>query len=327
MAGNTNSVDGYTEAFYNAYKIGYEAILQEKKFFWDGTMRMEPLEGENKSYDFVGSIELTEKSERFADVPIEDMTHNRRWISPRYFEKGIYRDDLDQIALQSDPTSAYMEALMKGSIRTMNGIGTAAFFGSVRGGINPGADRDGNAITYTFTNTAIDGTTALSGGRTIPHDADKVGAVGGTTSGLTIQKMIIARTALVQLNNDPDDIFYIAVSPKQKADLLEAAETQSSDTSNVKALVAGEIDTYMGFRFIETNQITLGTNNDINSDTNVYECPVWTKEGMLMARHLMPRFRLDFLPTKQIWQIYAVMGANAIRMDEDKVVKIECANV
>ena len=121
MAGNTNSVTGYTEAFYNAYKLGYEAILQEKRFFWEGTMRMEALEGENKSYDFVSSIELDEKEERFGDIPIEDMTHNRRWISPRYFRKGIYVDSEDQIMLQSDPTSAYMQALMKGSIRTMSG--------------------------------------------------------------------------------------------------------------------------------------------------------------------------------------------------------------
>ena len=62
---NTNSTDGYTEAFYDAYTRGYEAILQEKKFFWDGTMRMEALQGENQSYDFVGSIELTERTNYF----------------------------------------------------------------------------------------------------------------------------------------------------------------------------------------------------------------------------------------------------------------------
>lgn len=327
MAGNTNSVTGYAEAFYDAYTTGYEAILQEKKFFWEGTMRMEPLQGENQSYDFVSSIDLDEKVSRFEDIPIEDMTHNRRWISPKYFRKGIFVDDEDQIALHTDPTSDYMQALLKGSIRTMNGIGTTAFFGTVRGGIEPGVDRTGTATTYAFTNTAIDGDTAGSGGRTIPHDSTKNGASGGTSTGLTIDKMIIAREALVQLNNDPDETFYIAVNPRQKSDLLRSAETQSSDTSAVKALVAGEINTYMGFQFIETNQVAIGSSNDIDSNTNIYPCPVWTKEGMLFARHKAPMFDVDKVVRKQVWQIAARMGANAIRMDEDKVLKIECAAV
>ena len=323
---NINDTNGYEQAFFNAYTQGYELILQERKFFWDGTMRMEALRGENEAYDFLGTIELDEKVSRFEDVPVEDMTHNRRWISPRYFRKAIFVDDEDQIALHTDPTGDYIRSLGLGSIRTMNGIGTDAFFGSVRGGIVPGADRDGTSVAYSFVNTAIAPGT-VEGGRTIPHDADKNSDVGGTSTGLTIDKMIQAREALIQMDNDPDDVFYIGVNPRQKSDLLRQAETQSSDTSAVKALVAGEIDTYMGFRFIETNQIVLGSSNDINEDTNVYECPVWTKMGMLFARHMSPMFKVDWIPRKQIWQIAARMGANAIRMDEDKVLKIECAAV
>ena len=108
------------------------------------------------------------------------------------------------------------------------------------------------------------------------------------------------------------------------SDLLREAETQSIDTSIVRSLHAGVIHEYMGFRFIVTNQITLGTTNDIDGDTNIYDVPVWTKEGMLFARHESPIFNVDWLPRKQIWQISARTGMQSIRMDEDKVLKIEC---
>jgi hypothetical protein len=80
----------------------------------------------------------------------------------------------------------------------------------------------------------------------------------------------------------------------------------------------------MGFRFVKTNRIAIGSSNDVDADTSVYELPVFTKETMLFARHETPIFNVDWLPRKQIWQISARCGMNAIRMDECKIIKIEC---
>jgi hypothetical protein len=108
------------------------------------------------------------------------------------------------------------------------------------------------------------------------------------------------------------------------SDLLLQAETQSIDTNIIRSLYAGVVNEYMGFRFVITNNIAIGSSNDVDSDTNVFGCPVWTKEGMLFAKHQSPIFNTDWIPRKQIWQISARVGMNAIRMDEDKVLKIEC---
>jgi len=312
---NTNGTSGYTEAFYNSYTTGYEAILQQKRPMYQGLLREERIEGENESYDFLGTIELDEKASRFEDIPIEDMTHNRRWITPKWYRKGIFVDKEDDIALHTDPTSDYIQALAKGEIRKENSVITSAFFANVDGGKTPGTD------TYVLSNTAY----ATSGvGRTVVHDAKNDFTAGGVSSGLTIEKLILAKRALQELENDPDDMFYIAVAPKQMSDLLLQAETQSIDTNIIRSLYAGVVNEYMGFRFVITNNITIGSSNDVDSDTNVFECPVWTKEGMLFAKHESPIFNTDWLPRKQIWQISARVGMNAIRMDEDKVLKIEC---
>ena len=310
---NTNDTTGYTEAFYNAYTAGYEHILQEKKPQFQGLVREERIEGENESYDFLGTIELDQKTTRFEDIPIEDMTHNRRWISPVWYRKGIFVDKEDDIALHTDPTSDYIQALAKGVIRKENDVNVAAFFADVTGGKN-------RADTYSFDEDEFDS----DDGRVIVHDVQSDYTNGGVSCGLTIEKLILARQAMITLENDPDDMFYIAVNPKQMSDLLREAETQSIDTNIVRSLVAGVVNEYMGFRFVVTNNIVIGTNNAVDTTTEVYECPVWTKEGMLFARHESPIFNVDWLPRKQIWQISARVGMNAIRMDESKVLRIEC---
>ncbi len=316
---NSNDTSGYTEAFFNSYTTGYEAVNQERKPQYQGLLREERIEGENEAYDFLGIIELDEKTTRFEDLPVEDMLHNRRWIAPKFFEKAIFVDKLDDIALHTDPTSDYIQALAKGEIRRQNITVTNSFFANVSGGKNPGDD------TFVFTESAyVTATKLTTGGRVIVHDAQNDFTAGGVSSGLTIDKLVLARQALMELENDPDDLFYIAVSPKQMSDLLREAETQSIDTAIIRSLVAGIVNEYMGFRFVVTNRILIGSSNDVDLDTNVFKVPVWTKEGMLFAKHNSPIFNVDWLPRKQIWQVSARVGMAAIRMDEDKVIQIEC---
>lgn len=156
------------------------------------------------------------------------------------------------------------------------------------------------------------------------HDVQSDYSAGGVSTGLTIEKMILSRQALLELENDPDAMFNIACAPKQGSDLLREAETQSIDTNMIKSLVNGVVNEYMGFRFVFTNRIAIGSSNDVDTDTSVYELPVFTKETMLFARHETPIFNVDWIPRKQVWQISARCGMNSIRMDESKIIKIEC---
>ena len=318
-ANGQNTVPGYQEAFYNAYTPMMAQILQEDKRAYAGAVMQETIEGENQAYDFVGTIELDKKTSRFEDIPIEEMDHTRRWISPEWYRKGIFIDKEDDIALLMDPTSSYITALGKGEVRKENDVINDARFGDVSGGKLPGDD------TYSFSNLAFTNV-AGTGGRTILVDAANDFSASGTDTGLTIEKLILAREALVELKNDPNEAMYIGVNQRQLSDLLRQAETQSIDTNIIRSLVNGSVTQYMGFNFIVDYNIQLGSANGVGGE-NVYECPVWTKEGMLFARHQTPILGVDWLPRKQIWQVSARTGMNAIRMDEDRVLKIECASV
>ncbi len=319
--GNTNDVRGYPEAFVNAYTPGYEHVLQEMDDVYSGKTRVDSIDGENKAYDFLGTIDLDKKKARFEDIPIDDMVHNRRWIYPEWYRKGILVDKEDQIMQHADPAGDYIKALANGVVRLKNDVIHASFFANVKGGKNPGDD------TFSYKNTLMAPTTA-QGGRTIPHDcADESFAVGGTSSGLTLNKLQMATRAFGELKVNLNGPRYIALTHKHINDLIFDAKLQSIDTSPYKALAAGTIPgmTWGGWTFVIDYNITKGSSNDIDSDTNVYELPVWVPQGMLFAQHNTPQFAIDRLPRKGLFvhQIAALCGMNCIRMDEDRVFKIE----
>ena len=317
--GNTNDTSGYAEAFVNAYTPGYEHVLQEKMDVYVGKSRVDTIRGENKSYDFLGTIDLEKKKARFEDIPIDDMTHNRRWLFPEWYRKGIFVDNEDQIMEHTDPTGDYIVALANGVVRLKNDVFHGAFFANVKGGKNPGDD------TYSFKNTLMAPTTS-QGGRTIPHDcADESFAAGGTSAGLTLNKLQMATRAFGELKVNLNGPRYIALTHKHINDLIFDAKTQSIDTSPFKSLASGQITQWGGWTFVIDYNITKGSSNDIDSDTNVYELPVWVPAGMLFAQHASPIFDVVRIPRKgpHVHQIAALAGMVAGRMDEDRVFKIE----
>lgn len=318
--GNVNDTSGYAEAFKDTYDGVFRDVLQESMDVYAGATGVDVLEGEHKFYDFVGTIDLSQKTTRFADVPIDTVDHNRRRMSPVFYRKGVYKDLEDIIALVADPTSAYLRALSKGHIRKKNDVIYAAFEATVSG------DTQGTTDTYAFNDSLCAYTTA-EGGRTIAHDTNDDYSAGGTSTGLTTEKLILTREALVGLKNDPNQVFNLVCSQRQISDLFREAEVNSVDTSPFRALADGKMLPYHGFRFLVDYNIALGSLNDIDGDANIYPCYAFTNDALLFAQHKSPAFSIDWLPAKQIYQIYMSVGMNCIRMDEDKVIKIECAKV
>lgn len=309
----------YKTLFYNAYTSAYTQVPQERRNVFDGKVTMDTIEGENKSYQDFGISTMKKKTTRFTEVVPTDNDMRRRWIFPEFYYDVKLVDRQDNIALLADPTSSFITSLAYAIERQKRDVVLAAFDASVSGGKNPGD------TTYTFTNTAISNAT----GRTVPHDVTNQGTAGGTSSGLTVEKLILVREKFATLGI-PDGVpIMLACSFRQKSDLLREAETQSSDTSEIKALVDGRIDSYMGINFVTTNAITIGSSNDIDSDTNVYECFAYIPEGVILATNPSPTFMIDrrVEMVGDVWQIKADFGCNALRLHEDMVIKVECAAV
>ncbi len=310
----------YTGLFVNAYNAAYEQVPQEKRNPFNGTVQVVPITGEYISFDDIGKATGKKKTTRFSLRVPSDITHRRRWISPEYYYADpMLVDKQDDIALHSDPTSAYMQAIAYWVERQKRDVVLDAFEGSVVAGKNPGDDP---ALTFNDTIYTVGGA-----GRTIVHDTKEDFTANGTSTGLTEQKIMLAQLAFSQLDIPDGSTMYIACSYQQIKDLRDSALLQSIDTSDIKALMNREIRQLMGVRFVVTNGIKKGTSNDIDGDKDIYPCYAWVEGAIKYAPFSAPKFnvwkRNDMVG--DVWQIDCDFGANAIRSHEDMVLKIECA--
>jgi len=307
----------YMELFYNAYNAARLHVPQERKNPFEGTVTTDVLRGEQQSYDDFGISNLKQKTTRFATVETTDNDMHRRWLFANWYYDAKLVDRQDNIALLSDPTGDFIKSLAYGVERLKRDVILKAFEASVSGGKNPGQ------TSYSFSNTAIG-----SGGAVIVHDTTYAGAAGGTSKGLSTDKLILIRETFSRWGV-PDGVpIYLACTFRQKSDLLREQQTKGQNTSEVEALVDGRINRYMGINFVETNGITLTSNGDLDGDTSVFKCYAYIPEGIVLATSPAPNFAVDKRAelVGDTWQIRADFAAAAIRRNENMVIKVECAN-
>ena len=99
---------------------------------------------------------------------------------------------------------------------------------------------------------------------------------------------------------------------------MAETEISSSDYNTVKALVQGQVDSFLGFKFIRTQLIE----NDSNSDHKVL---YFAKSGIKLAIGSEPVARIAERADKNhATQVFFSMCIGATRMEEIQVGYIEC---
>lgn len=155
-----------------------------------------------------------------------------------------------------------------------------------------------------------------TGGNTVELPTTQVVPAGGT--GLTPEKIRKA-AEIMDAAGVPAGERTFVMSAAGKHQLLGFTVTTSSDYNTVKALVNGEIDTWLGFKFV-----TL-PDGIINKSGNIADYYAFHKTGiccgMLEELFLKVEERADKSYSKQI---YYEISAGAGRLEEAKVVKIQC---
>jgi hypothetical protein len=288
-----------TTAFVQQYKANVEHLVQQKGSRLRPFVRVESQAAEFDFYDRIGSTSALEVTGRHQDTPLVNVPHDRRRVSLRDFDWADLIDRTDRIRLLIDPTSPYAQSAAFALGRKMDQIIIESAFGS-----------------------AVSGKT---GGSTVAFPSSQQIAVnyvesgGATNSGLTIAKLRKAKEILDAKEVDPSDSRIIVVTAKQVTDLLQSTEVTSSDFNSVKALVAGEVNTFMGFEFVRTELL----NTDASSHRRVI---AYAKSGLLCA--MGQDINVDIGPRRDkrnSTQVYCSASFGATRMEEEKVVEIKCA--
>jgi hypothetical protein len=112
---------------------------------------------------------------------------------------------------------------------------------------------------------------------------------------------------------------FIAVSPDQMSRLMNDPEVTSSDYNTVKALVQGEINTYLGFTWIMSTSVP--TTGDIESAVCWQRTGIclglWSRDGRRVFSRIDERSDKNYLT-----QVYSKVTLGATRTEEVKVVEI-----
>ena len=288
-----------TTAFTNQYKSNILTLLQQNGAKLTGTVMRETQESEFSFFDRISQVSAQEITTRHGDTEYVNTPHDRRRLQLRDFDVADLIDDQDKVRMLADPTSPYAKNFAMALGRAEDDEIIRAYFAVAKSGKDGGTD------------------VSFPSSQQIAVNYVESGAA--SNSGLTIAKLRQALQILEsnEVNPDMEEIF-IVVSPKQKQDLLRTTEVTSQDFNTVQALVDGKINTFMGFKFITSNRLSV-------DGSGHRRIPVYTRSGMLMTTGIDIEVKIDVLPTKRYsTQVYARATFGASRMEEERVVEIKC---
>lgn len=263
--------------------------------------------------DYIGPVEFIERDTVYQDSKFTEAEHTQRWITGRDFDVNMLIDRIDRIRMLYDPANPYVNAIRDGANRKMDQLAVQSFFDVAR--------------------------TGKSGATFTVFPAQDVIADGGTRMG--VAKLRAARKLLRKRHVDTrSERPYICVTAEQIDDLLGEVAVGSSDYNSVKPLVDGDVSSFMGFTFIPYEDATQGVYNltgggDINGlpvrkngSNYIRQCPVFVQSGMHFGT--WQGFNLTVAPNPSknfIPQIHADFSCGATRIQEGKVLKLECLEV
>lgn len=146
--------------------------------------------------------------------------------------------------------------------------------------------------------------------------------LGGTNTGLNITKLRRTKR-LMDANGVPTtDRFFVHSAYGLEQMLGETAIT-SADYATVRALVNGEVDTFMGFKFImiEDRSSEGGLPLATNVRTNfAYHGNAMGSVGLAVGMNV--KTETNYIPEKTSWLINSMFSAGAVTIDTDGVFKV-----
>lgn len=171
----------------------------------------------------------------------------------------------------------------------------------------------GNAIGRRQDQLILDALAAATSTGTVAN------SIGGANTNMNISKLREA-AKILNAKNVPSDGRHIIIHANSLAAMLEQTSVTSSDFNTVKALVQGEISTFMGFQFhVLGDRTEGGLPIDGSSDRTLY---AFHTSAIGYAEGIAPRTEINYIPEKTSWLVNAVFSAGSIAIDSEGIVKI-----
>ena len=160
----------------------------------------------------------------------------------------------------------------------------------------------------------IDALNAAGGTSTV---ATTVGPGGNTD--MNIEKLRATAKALNE-KNVPSEGRHLLMHATQLDALLGETEVTSQDFASVKALVQGEINSFMGF-----NILTMGDRDEGGvPKPSTRTCFAWHTDSMGYAESMAQKTEVNYVPEKTSFLVSSMFSAGSVAIDGEGIVKISC---
>jgi len=289
------------KAFVQQFKDNLRHLAQQKGSRLQSTVMSETVVGKSHHFERLGAVVAQKRTSRHADTPQIDTPHSRRRVSLDDYEWADLIDNQDKVRMLISPESDYAMAGSNALGRTMDDV------------ILEAATGNSTSMDASDSSSSI----ALPAGQTVDEDFGT-----GSDTNLTLEKIIEAKRILDANDVDPADRRYLVHNSSALANLLNDSTITSSDFNTIKALVNGELNSYVGFEFVRSERLR-GTAD--GTDADPVQCVAYAKSGLGLAMGEDIKVRISERDDKSYaTQVYASMTIGAVRVEEEKVVKVEC---
>ena len=143
--------------------------------------------------------------------------------------------------------------------------------------------------------------------------------VGGTDTNMNVAKLRQAK-GLMDKNNVPPMDRHIIIHSNGLQSLLAETAVTSSDFNTVKALVNGELNTFLGFQFHvigDRNEGGLAIDGSLDRT-----CFAFHKDAIGYGEGIAPKTEINYVPEKTSFLVSSMFSAGATAIDAEGIVSI-----
>lgn len=277
-------------------------------------VRNESFKGKAEFFDRLGLATAQKKVSRNSDTPNLDIVHSRRMVATEMYEWATLVDRKDKLENIHSPENEYSIAARNALGRSMDDVLIAAALGNARAGETGSTD--------------------------VPlGNSNKIASLDslGALDQLNLDALRLAKYLLDAA--EVEGPRYLVHRAIDLMNLLEDTKVTSSDYNTIKALVQGELDTYMGFKFIRSERLPLASVHDDSTflwgadglysgggtavQATDRQCFAFVGDGLLLGKNEEMMARIDERSDKSYSsQVYTSMDLGGVRMEEEKVIGI-----
>jgi hypothetical protein len=143
--------------------------------------------------------------------------------------------------------------------------------------------------------------------------------VGGAGTNMNIEKLRATAKAMNE-KNVPSESRHLLMHASQLDAMLGETEITSQDFAAVKALVQGEVNTFMGF-----NILTMGDRDEGGiPKPSTRTCFAWHTDSMGYAESMAQKTEVNYVPEKTSFLVSSMFSAGSVAIDGEGIVKISC---